>query len=175
MTLVRATSSYIELGLAAFVLVVVQAVGGYLAHYSRRPTPGFDAKILSSHEHLVSHGFPTARSPIRYLHIVLGILVLTTLYVQVYTGFNEWETTSDAGTVVPNSIKAIYWVLLGLAIAGYIGGWVLEYKRRGEYARGDTPGYYNGKGAMSPSLSNGGESKFGSPHIGDSPVMGQRV
>lgn len=97
--------------------------------------------------------------------------------MQVYTGFNEWETTSDAGTLVPKSVKVIYWILLGLAIAGYIGGWVLEYKRRGEYVRGDTTGYNGnglGKGALSPA-SHGGESKFGSPHIGDSPVMGHRV
>lgn len=44
---------------------------------------------------------------------------------QVYTGFNEWDQTSESETVVPKGIKIAFWVLLAVEAFAYAAGWAI--------------------------------------------------
>lgn len=50
-------------------------------------------------------------------------------YWQVESGFDEWQTSSDQLTEVPTAVKAIFWVLLAIAVAAYAIGWVVQIAR----------------------------------------------
>jgi len=108
-----------QLGLAVFLIVMVQTILGLAAHYTKTNT-NTDAT------------FARGKSVFRYVHIVLGIATAALLYVQVYDGFYEWDMTSDAGTLTPMGIKDAYWVLLALAVGAYLAGWLLEFRRKRE-------------------------------------------
>lgn len=43
---------------------------------------------------------------------------------QVYTGFDEWNETSDSATTVPYGIIIAFWILLSVEIFAYIVGWI---------------------------------------------------
>lgn len=181
-----------ELGLAGFILVVLQAISGIVAKYSRRPalaTEDFNWHSSSTdhsnntRSQLLSDGFPHSRSPLRYLHIVFGILVLTTLYVQLWTGYNEWAVASTAATYVPRGVRILYWVLIGIAVGGYIVGWLMEIRNRKKYGRDVNDGLMRQRPGQSMATDTSlvmrnskREGEFGSPGLkAGSPRLAQAV
>lgn len=80
--------------------------------------------------------FNRGRSVLRYWHIFLGIAATAVLYAQVYTGFGEWDESSDSMTLTPRGIRIAYWILLGVAVGAYLLGWaIMEPIARSRKAR----------------------------------------
>lgn len=46
-------------------------------------------------------------------------------YVQVASGFDEWQQDSDRQNSVPVAVKVVFWILLVIAVVLYVAGWVL--------------------------------------------------
>jgi len=112
------------LGLAVFVIVLVTAVGGLAARFATQ-TPRFNYVTINKE-----------RSWLRYLHIFLGIASAALLYAQLYTGFDEWNTTSESMTTVPTAVIIVFWVVFGIEVALYLLGWpLMETKGRKMRAR----------------------------------------
>ncbi|KAJ7144810.1 hypothetical protein C8R43DRAFT_565250 [Mycena crocata] len=111
-----------DLGLAIILLFLLQFILGVVSHYTHS-------------EGLVQRGaFPTLttpKSPLRHLHVVLGIVMTGLLYAGVKTGMDEWDAVSDMHTLVPKGIVVAYWVIFGLEVAAYFFGWALEPIRAG--------------------------------------------
>lgn len=139
------------LGLAVFVLFMVQVVIGFGAHYWKRgrkrgddirggarPLPeGSDtigdkqekqlaATTLSSASSLSQHPEPTRsrsrqKSPLRWIHISLGILLVGLLYWQTWNGLDtEWAAMSSDGGDVPEVVKVLFWVLVAVPVAVWV-------------------------------------------------------
>ncbi|KAL8276593.1 hypothetical protein RQP46_011016 [Phenoliferia psychrophenolica] len=83
-------TQFSELGLSVVLVILVQASIGLISHW-KRPSDG------------------TQRSLLRKVHIVAGVLTTGLLYATVYDGFYEWDITSDAGTLVPNGVRPVFW------------------------------------------------------------------
>lgn len=81
-------------------------------------------------------------------------------YWQVESGFDEWQTSSDQLTEVPTAVKAIFWVLLAIAVAAYAIGWVVQIARGRKLRR------ENGTGSNSSSepMSQRSEELFSGGH-----------
>ena len=105
-----------KVGLAIFIIVIIQVLLGAVAHKSRlsMPSPTTRVPTLAS------------KSPIRLVHIVFGLATIALSFYQVHSGFEEWETSSDEQTAVPNAVKIVFWILLGVFAAAYLIGWLLE-------------------------------------------------
>ncbi|KAF8215684.1 hypothetical protein K438DRAFT_606359 [Mycena galopus ATCC 62051] len=106
-----------DFGFAVLILFFVQFTIGVGAHYTH------------SAGYVKDHLFPTLttrKNPLRYVHIVFGIIMTALLYACVKTGMDEWDAVADNGTLVPKGIRVAYWVLFGLAVAVYLLGWVFE-------------------------------------------------
>lgn len=99
-----------KLGLAVFLIVIVQAVLGTAAKLTK--VPPFNYVTLQ-----------TRRNSLRLFHIAFGMSAAALLYAQVYTGFDEWNETAESMTVVPRGIIIAFWVLLALEAALYVIGW----------------------------------------------------
>jgi len=94
--------------------MLVQASIGLVAHF----TKGSNANT------------GTRRSVLRWFHIAAGVVTTALLYAAVYDGFFEWDITSDSGTMVPTGVRAVFWVLFGLAIVAWFAGLALEARNR---------------------------------------------
>jgi len=112
-----------DLGLSILVLFLLQFVIGVGAHYTHSAG---HAKGTSAFPTLT-----TPKNPLRHVHVVFGIIMTALLYAGVKTGMDEWDSVADNGTLVPNGVRVVYWVLFGLAVAGYVFGWILEPIRGG--------------------------------------------
>lgn len=143
------------LGLAVFVLFMVQVVIGFVAHYWKRgrkrgddirggarPLPeGSDtsgdkqekqlAATTSSSASSLSQrpeslrnriGQPLpSKSPLRWLHISLGVLLVGLLYWQTWNGLDtEWAAMSSDGGDVPEVVKILFWVLVAVPVAVWV-------------------------------------------------------
>ncbi|KAL8276594.1 hypothetical protein RQP46_011017 [Phenoliferia psychrophenolica] len=102
-----------KLGLSVVLVMLVQAFIG-LASRLTKPSDGI-----------------SRRSFLRWFHIVAGVVTTALLYAAVYDGFYEWDITSDSGTLVPNGVRPVFWVLFSLAVVGYIAGWIFGKKDDG--------------------------------------------
>ena len=53
---------------------------------------------------------------------------------QVYTGYDEWNETSNSETKVPYGIIIVFWILLSVEVFAYVVGWIvmepLGWKKR---------------------------------------------
>lgn len=91
-----------QLGLAVFILVLLQGILGLLAHNLRpknRPSTSSSSK--------------KTRSPLQITHILLGISTIGLLYWLIWNGLHtEWVGMSTEGTVTPESIQIIYWLFV---------------------------------------------------------------
>lgn len=108
-----------DLGLAVLVLFLLQFVLGIGAHYTHSAGPA----------HAKDPAFPTMTTPksaLRHLHVVCGVVMTALLYAGVKTGMDEWDMVSDMGTLVPQAVVVLYWVIFGLEVAAYFFGWVME-------------------------------------------------
>lgn len=101
-------------GLAVFIIVMVQGIFGILAHPTRGPSATSPSALFSR------------RHPLRPVHVLFGVAASGLLYAQVATGLDEWDETADSGTSVPYGIRVVFWVLLGVEVAAWIGGVGLE-------------------------------------------------
>ncbi|KAM0749069.1 hypothetical protein T439DRAFT_61032 [Meredithblackwellia eburnea MCA 4105] len=109
--------THTRLGLSIFIIVLIQVGLGAFAH----STPGTPANSTSR--------LPTlhrAKSPVRLLHIFIGIAILALGFAQVHLGFDEWQTESDELTRVPKGVRVVYWILVGVTSAAWGLGWTLE-------------------------------------------------
>ncbi|GAA5866655.1 hypothetical protein JCM8547_002712 [Rhodosporidiobolus lusitaniae] len=109
-----------RLGLTLFLLTLLQLLLGLLSHSLTLPT------------HLTSSRPSCSRpySPLRLTHVLLGLLITALGYVQAGTGlYREWEKGSDGRGEVPEGVKGVFWALLGVTVALYLGAWVVGVKR----------------------------------------------
>ncbi|KAF8881915.1 hypothetical protein BD779DRAFT_1473212 [Infundibulicybe gibba] len=118
-----------DFGLAVFILVLVEGVIGLLAHYTRTlQFPG------------ATRAFPTLtarKSPVRRIHVAFGIIIAGLLYALLYTGLNEWDMVSDAGTFVPRGVRVMFWIIFAIEVAAYAVGWTREAILRPRRARAE--------------------------------------
>ncbi|GAA5838108.1 hypothetical protein JCM5353_004499 [Sporobolomyces roseus] len=111
------SDSHQRLGIILLALFVIQPILGIVGH----KTPG-GSPLTSAHPSF-SRPFPSIT---RSLHIVLGLAIVGIGYWQVASGFDEWESSSDQLTEVPTAVKAVFWVLLVIAVVIYVVGWVVQ-------------------------------------------------
>lgn len=114
-----------RLGLALLILVLVQALLGLGAHFTR-PT-----RLTSSRPSLRA---PVTAPPVkpprtfgvpRIVHILLGLVTLALGWTQVANGlYVEWDENLSAVGEVPLAVKVVFWVLIGLWVASYLAAWV---------------------------------------------------
>lgn len=55
--------------------------------------------------------------------LTVNLFVLTD--AQVYTGFDEWNETSNSETKVPYGVIVVFWVLFSVEVFAYIVGWIV--------------------------------------------------
>lgn len=119
-----------RLGLGLLLLVLLQALGGLAAHFTKTSS--------------LPHPRPTvsrASSPVRLAHLVCGLTIAGLGFAQVHTGIPLWNKYVARSTVqLPSWLYGLMWAIAGVEIAAYLGGWVWEAVevRRGvaEAARG---------------------------------------
>ena len=86
-----------KVGLAVFILVLIQAILGITAH-------NFNKGHLT-----------------RKFHIPLGIITAAGLYWQTWEGMhNEWAEMSVIMTSTPMSVQVLFWVFFLLAVSAYM-------------------------------------------------------
>jgi len=108
-----------KLGLAVFLIVVVQGIGG------------IGAKLLTSLPSYNYVTFNSKRHMLRYIHIALGIISAGLLYAQFYTGYQEWNNTSNSQTHVPRGFIIAFWVLFAVEVFFYLLGFpIMERSAR---------------------------------------------
>ncbi|KAJ6601063.1 hypothetical protein DFH09DRAFT_1126669 [Mycena vulgaris] len=107
-----------DLGLAIIVVFLLQFLLGVGAHFTHSAGHGSTDSAFPT--------LATPKSPLRHLHVILGIIMTALLYAGVKTGMDEWDMVADMKTLVPKGIVVTYWVLFGLAVAAYFFGWILE-------------------------------------------------
>jgi hypothetical protein len=86
-----------KVGLTVFILVLIQATLG-----------------------IIAHNFNTGHIT-RTIHISLGIITVAGLYWQTWEGMlNEWPETSVIMTTTPMAVQVLFWVFVGGAILAYV-------------------------------------------------------
>ncbi|GAA5994551.1 cytochrome b561 domain-containing protein [Rhodotorula paludigena] len=114
-----------RLGLALFLLVLVQALLGFLAHRTM-PTlltsscPSFrSAPADPAHPRRIRTPLP------RISHILVGLVTVALGWTQLASGIDgEWQSGSDAQSAVPRGVWIVFWALVALWIAAYLAAWV---------------------------------------------------
>ncbi|GAA6010479.1 hypothetical protein JCM11491_006958 [Sporobolomyces phaffii] len=106
-----------RLGIILLALFVVQPLLGVFAH----ATQGAGAPLTSARPQF-ARPFP---SVVRVVHVVVGVVTAGVAYWQVATGFDEWQTSSDRLDSVPTAVKAVFWILLAIAVVLYVAAWIL--------------------------------------------------
>lgn len=66
------------------------------------------------------------RTPLpRISHLLLGLVTVALGWTQLASGIDgEWQSGSDAQSAIPRGVWIIFWVLVALWIAAYVGAWV---------------------------------------------------
>ena len=86
-----------RLGLSIFLLVMIQASLGVIAH-------NFNAGHIT-----------------RKIHITVGIITVAGLYWQVWEGLNnEWAEASVIQTSTPLAVKILFWIFIGISLSAYL-------------------------------------------------------
>ncbi|GAA5906461.1 hypothetical protein JCM6882_004442 [Rhodosporidiobolus microsporus] len=153
-----------RLGLALFLLFLLQPLLGLLAHSYSLPSP------LTSSVHPSLHG--GLPSPLRALHILTGLTIVGLGYAQVASGiYKEWPRESDAMTAVPMGVKAVFWVLLGVEVAAYVGSWAWGAATRGRAV--EREGWERRPSTVAGGSGNGsGSVGEGRPSVSEAPGEG---
>ena len=115
-TLLLPTADFaVRVGLALLILVLVQVVVGATAHRT---------KAIPS----LTSRFPTltGKSPLRFVHIALGLVILCLGLYQVHEGFEEYPANSDGGQAIPGGVYVVYYIIVAIIAVTYVGGWVRE-------------------------------------------------
>lgn len=134
----KGADTHHKLGLATFLIVMVQSILGIGARAVKHPAYNYVT-------------LQTKRHPLRLFHIAFGIGTAGVLYAQVYTGFQEWDDTSESMTTVPRSVWIIYWILFSIEVFAYAVGWAItepaaRKKRAAEMSNGNMKEAPNGIG-----------------------------
>lgn len=130
-----------RLGLALYVIVLVQASLGVAAHFTRgRPGPAEAEK-----EHLKPK-LSIFRQPVRFMHVGLGLVTCVLLYTQFWLGLAEWNMTSDNGSQIPRFVKITFWGTLGGEVAMYPPALYFEHWWRKRMMR--VAAEQNGRGSV---------------------------
>jgi len=117
-----------DLGLAIFIIFLVQAMIGIASHFTQGPNQLPTEK--GDHTHVPSVTAP--RNRLRTVHLLFGLATTAILYAQVVIGFDEWDMTSDSMTPVPQGVRDVFWILFGLEIGMYFAGYIFELARTRE-------------------------------------------
>ncbi|KAL8276339.1 hypothetical protein RQP46_011264 [Phenoliferia psychrophenolica] len=105
-----------RIGIALLVLILVQVVFGAFAHRTKAsPHPSSRLPTLSG------------KSPVRLVHIVLGVTILGLGLYQVHEGLEEYPDNSDGGETVPRGVFIVYYILISIIAASYLAGWIKEF------------------------------------------------
>ncbi|KWU47434.1 hypothetical protein RHOSPDRAFT_30859 [Rhodotorula sp. JG-1b] len=123
------STTHERLGLAVFILVLLQATLGLVGHRTQRTQltssrPSFGSYASSAKR----HSFPV----VRLSHALLGLITLGLGYWQIETGLSddgEWNTMAENGNV-PKSVQVIFWILLGVEVAAYVVAWLWQIAAR---------------------------------------------
>ncbi|BGO98767.1 hypothetical protein NBRC10513v2_003162 [Rhodotorula toruloides] len=111
-----------RLGLVLFLLVVLQLLLGYLAHFTL-------PSALTSCSPSLSRPRPSFA---RAIHILLGLTILALGWVQIHTGIKkggEWYRATLGMEEVPRAVRGVFWTLVGLFVLAYVGEWVAAIRR----------------------------------------------
>ncbi|KAL7416761.1 hypothetical protein BDY24DRAFT_378185 [Mrakia frigida] len=100
-------SSHRALGLSVFILIIFQIGFGSAIHL--RPA--------SHHSKAQIKG----KSIQNWLHPVVGVLILVIGWATVWSGFDEWASSSGLGSV-PKGVRVAWGVLLGIFALAYLLG-----------------------------------------------------
>ncbi|GAA6035792.1 hypothetical protein JCM8097_005704 [Rhodosporidiobolus ruineniae] len=112
-----------RLGLALLLLFLLQPLLGALSHFLSPASP-----LTSSRPSAV---LAPRLSPLRAIHILLGVVTVALGWTQVASGiYREWPKSSDAQSKVPKGVKVVFWLLVGIGIAAYFGVWAWQVVRR---------------------------------------------
>ncbi|RSH83674.1 hypothetical protein EHS25_005578 [Saitozyma podzolica] len=98
-----------DLGLAMFIIVVLQGISGFAASF----TPKGDRGASSG-------GVLMGKSSFRWCHIIVGIVVMGLLYAEAWIGFDEWNTMQSTGTFTPDAVRYIFLIIMGFEIVAYL-------------------------------------------------------
>ncbi|SCV69608.1 BQ2448_2628 [Microbotryum intermedium] len=109
-------ATHYSVGLAIFIIILVQAGLGYGAHLTRRPDLASGARLPTL----------TGKSPVRHVHNLLGLALIALAFFNVHEGFERWPLDSDAASAVPKAVTVVYWILLGVGAGLYVLGWLFE-------------------------------------------------
>ncbi|KAK4703774.1 hypothetical protein P7C70_g2437, partial [Phenoliferia sp. Uapishka_3] len=108
--------THTKVGLALLILILIQVVFGALAHRIHIvPNPNARFPTLSG------------KGPIRLGHIVMGLAILGLGFAQIHLGFDEYPLKSDGGQDVPHGVYIVFYIIIALVAASYLGGWVREF------------------------------------------------
>ncbi|GAA5986814.1 hypothetical protein JCM10908_000908 [Rhodotorula pacifica] len=119
-----------RLGLALFILVLLQATLGLVGHRTRRThlTSSRPSSGLYYNSSPKRPSFPFTRIS----HVVLGLVTIGLGYWQIETGISddgEWNSKAENGKV-PKSVQIIFWILLGVEVAAYAAAWIWHIAAR---------------------------------------------
>ncbi|KAL8292516.1 hypothetical protein RQP46_001128 [Phenoliferia psychrophenolica] len=107
--------THTKCGLALLILVLLQVLLGSVAHRVKAsPSPTARFPTLSG------------KSPVRLVHIVLGIAIIALGFFQIHEGFEEYPLYSTGGESVPMGAYIVYYILIALIAAAYLAGWIKE-------------------------------------------------
>lgn len=109
--------SHGKTGAVLVAAVVFQSAFGYVAHLVRGLSPE-----LAQRSRLPT--LSLSKNKVRHLHILIGVVIVGAGWWQVGgSGFHEWNMT---GSSVPTWVKLVFWVLIGIIAAAWLGGWLFE-------------------------------------------------
>lgn len=117
----RTDDGWLRLGLAIFILVLLQATLGLIGHRTQRN------RLTSSRPSYASYSFPPSRPSfpfVRLSHVVLGLVTIGLGYWQIETGISddgEWQQKMSGS--VPKAVQVIFWILVAVEVAAYVLAW----------------------------------------------------
>ena len=134
-------------GLALFIMVLIQIVLGTIAHFFKHRS--------------LEKGSVGGRSPLRLLHVIMGLAIVALGWVTVYEGiWVEWPlfTSGPAN----KGYKIGYAVIVGVASALYLGGLILLPRQlRAEKEERDVSGQGTPNEKRRKGMGGGGASRTG--------------
>jgi len=110
-----------DLGLAMFLLVLLEGVLGIVAHAVKPSSRAVLGKAI-----------------MRWVHIIFGIIVMVLLITESWVGFDEWNTMQGTGTFTPDGVRYVFVVIASAEVAAYLypAGRDILFKTHGDDGRG---------------------------------------
>lgn len=118
----HANDAHKRVGAVLFVLVAAQVTLGYFSH-----------RISAPRREDVRHArLPTLyrKSPVRLIHIFLGVFITLLGFAQIRLGLSEFTLTSDGQYAIPTWAIGVFWGIVIAVILLYAVGWWVEARGR---------------------------------------------